>query len=133
MVGTFPDDVRKTLGVQKADQYMQQSGNKQGSPDYSWASVYMGACAVLWQETNESKYEAKLAYFANSQVNALNGVEHTPAGLTYLSQWGPLRHAVGGAGILGIYALGLKKSNAVSSLGQNPEEIAAFAESQVRE
>jgi hypothetical protein len=119
------------MRVQKADQYMQQAGDKQGWPDYSWASVYMGACAVLWQETNESKYEAKLAYFANSHVNALNGVEHTPAGLSYINQWGPLRHAVSDAGILALFALGLKKQNAASSLGQNAEEIAAFAESQV--
>lgn len=116
-------------GMQKAKMYMTSAKSKEWWADYSWGSVYMGACGVMWQETGEDEYEKKLAFFADEQVNARGTIEHTNQGLIYLQQWGPLRHAVGGAGILAMYARGLKGQ--MSSAGQNPEEIMAFAEHQV--
>lgn len=44
------------VGVQDAEKYMSKSGGKQWWSDHSWASVYMGACAVMWEETGESRY-----------------------------------------------------------------------------
>lgn len=63
------------------------------------------------------------------QVNAKGNLFHTPKGLVYVNQWGPLRHAVGDAGILGLYARGLK--GGTSSTGIQADAILAFAESQV--
>lgn len=119
---------------QMAEQYMEQANAKQEHADYSWASVYFGATAVMWQHKLDkgedgATYEAKLAYFADMQVNAKGNLFHTPKGLVYVNQWGPLRHAVGDAGILGLYARGLK--GGTSSTGIQADAILAFAESQI--
>lgn len=71
-----------------------------------------------------------MALFAEAQLNALGDIHHTPGGLLYMSDWGPLRYAVGGAGILGLYARTLNGQPA--SNGLTAEEIMAFAEKQVR-
>ena len=107
---------------------MEGAQSKQHWADYSWGSVYFGACAVMWQATDEGRYEEKLAMFAHKWVNGLD-IAHTDKGLAYILPWGPLRHAVGGAGILAAYARGLEGK--ASSQGQSPEEIMAFAEHQV--
>ena len=107
---------------------MEGASSKQYWADYSWGSVYFGACAVMWEDTNDGRYESKLAMFADEWVNARN-TKHTKQGLMYVLPWGPLRHANGGAGILAVYARGLKGQ--ATSMGQSPEEIMAFAEHQV--
>lgn len=70
-----------------------------------------------------------MAYFAKQQINAVGNIRHTPKGLMYMAEWGPLRYAAGGAGIMAMYARGLKGENA--SNGMTAEEIMAFAEHQV--
>ena len=70
-----------------------------------------------------------MAIFAKNQLNAEGNIHHTPQGLMYMSEWGPLRYASGGAGILAKYARGL--SGGTSSNGIPKEEIFAFAEHQV--
>lgn len=70
-----------------------------------------------------------MAYFAQSQLNAAGNIHHTPQGLMYLAEWGPLRYAAGGAGIMAMYARSLNGQPA--SNGIAPEEIFAFAEHQV--
>lgn len=70
-----------------------------------------------------------MAMFAKNQLNAEGNIHHTPQGLMYMAEWGPLRYAAGGAGILAKYARGL--AGGTSSNGIPKEEIFAFAEHQV--
>lgn len=108
---------------------MGRSGGKEYWADFSWNAVYMGACATMWQETGEDKYEKKMAFFANEQLNSNGNIQQTPKGLTLMNEWGPIRHAVGVAGIMALYARGLEGTD--SSMGDNAESIMAFAEHQV--
>jgi Glycosyl hydrolase family 9 len=72
-------------------------------------------------------YESKLAFFAEAHLKKMHGIKRTPRGLTFVSEWGSLRHAAGAASILAIY------SRALKSNGRDAEasEIMQFAEHQV--
>jgi hypothetical protein len=73
------------------------------------------------------RYKGELQRLADAHLNGANGVKTTPKGLTFVDQWGSLRHAAGVAGVLAGYArvLQAKGQNAQASL------IMSFAERQV--
>ena len=65
-------------------------------------------CLVIQFEViQECRLDAKLAVFADSHLNAKNGIRRTPKGLTFVSEWGSCRHAAGAAAILAVYARGM--------------------------
>jgi hypothetical protein len=66
--------------------------------------------------------------FANAHLNQTNGIVKTPKGLTFVDQWGSLRHAAGVAGVLAGYARVLRTKN--RAVEASP--IMALAERQVR-
>lgn len=68
-----------------------------------------------------------MQYFATSHLDVDNGIRQTPLGLTFVNEWGTLRHASGAAGILAIYARGLE----VKGQTAMADEIMDFAEQQV--
>lgn len=76
---------------------------------------------------NFCRYEDKLKFFADSHIGATNGIRQTPLGLTFVNEWGTLRHAAGAAGILAIYARGIEAKGEMAMA----QEIMAFAEHQV--
>ena len=102
---------------------------------YMWCSPQAAVKQVRtnWYACDECvhacRYEEKMALFAKSQLNAEGNIHHTPQGLMYMSEWGSLRYAAGGAGIMAMYARGLTGGS--SSNGIAAEEIMAFAEHQV--
>jgi hypothetical protein len=73
------------------------------------------------------RYEERLREYAESHLHSTNGVRRTPKGLTYVKEWGSLRHAAGAAGIVSLYGRSqLVKGN------QAGAEMMEFAEQQVR-
>lgn len=47
--------------VQDAEKYMDQSGGKAWWADHSWSAVFMGACAVMWEETGDRRCVEELS------------------------------------------------------------------------
>lgn len=119
--------MRRRPCVQEAEQWQDRASSKQWHADFSWSSVYHGACAVMWLRTHEARYGDKLCYFACSHLEAENGIGRTPSGLTFVSKWGSNRHAAGVAAILACYADGLSEKGCEN----DAEPIMAFARSQV--
>jgi hypothetical protein len=73
------------------------------------------------------RYKEELQRFAEAHLSGTHGVKTTPKGLTFVDEWGSLRHAAGVAGVLAGYARALRAE------GQDAEAslIMAFAERQV--
>jgi hypothetical protein len=44
--------------------------------------------------------DAEIDFFIDSHLNATGGIQRSPKGLTYVSEWGSLRHAAGAAAML---------------------------------
>lgn len=56
-----------------------------------------------------------------------NGIDRTPKGLTFLTEWGSLRHASGAAAIIAFYSRYVRKQDRKRS-----QQMLQFAENQVR-
>jgi hypothetical protein len=67
----------------------------------------------------------KLDYFAQSHLQVQNGIQRTPLGLTFVTEWGSCRHAAGVAAIMAVYARGLRTHDA-----HRAAEMLRFAEQQ---
>eukprot|EP00892_Ulva_mutabilis_P003515 jgi/Ulvmu1/1535/UM011_0265.1 len=105
--------------LQTAKMWQEKAVDKSYYPDYSWQSVYFGATALLWSQTLDPCFGEKLDYFAKSHLNSENGIQRTPCGMTFVSEWGSCRHAAGAAAVLAIYAKGLLKSNPEDEVASN--------------
>ena len=113
--------------MQDALDWQSQAEERASWADYSWQSVYFGACAVLYSVEPDRAIGAKLRYFADSHMRSENGIKRTPCGMTFVTEWGSCRHAAGAAAIMASYARHLA--------AKDPEAAAAilkFAQSQVR-
>lgn len=88
-----------------AQRWQGEAEDKSGFPDFSWQSVYFGACAVMFQTCRDDRYREKLQYFLHCHLEQSNGVKQTPCGMTFLSKWGSCRHAAGAAAVLAAFSL----------------------------
>ena len=68
----------------------------------------------------------KLEYFATSHLDAQNGIQRTPCGLTFVTEWGSCRHAAGAAAVLAVYARHLAPTDS-----QQAAKLLDFARKQV--
>ena len=68
-----------------------------------------------------------LDYFATSHLDVTNGIRRSPQGLTFITEWGSLRHAMGATAVLASYARYLRPRHP-----ERAAKIAEFAEQQVR-
>ena len=119
--------------MQEAFAWKAQCEDKGWYPDYSWAQAYFGAVTVLLTSPslNEQQREvliAKMDFFvgAHLEEGSNESVRRTPKGLTFMSEWGSLRHACGVAALLARYARYL------DSHDMRVADVLEFAEQQVR-
>lgn len=69
-------------------------------------------------------------YFTSSHLYVQKGVKRTPAGLTFMSEWGSLRHAAGVAAIIAFYSRSVRVRDSLGGR-KRADEMLDFAESQV--
>jgi hypothetical protein len=90
---------------------------------HNWDLKDQGATVLLAQTTGKDYYknqaEKWLNYWSNDNGT---GVKHTPGGLAWLTQWGPLRYSANTSFIAGIYSDTVRDYN---------QRYAKFAESQI--
>lgn len=113
--------------MQDALDWQMQAEERATWPDYSWQSVYFGACALLYSVEQDKAMAAKLRYFADSHMGSENGIKRTPCGMTFVTEWGSCRHAAGAAAIMAVYARHLAAKDAEAAAA-----ILKFAQSQAR-
>ena len=101
--------------------------SKQVSTVRNAQAYFGGICALFTEDPTNKELTDKLDFFVTAHLEQTNGVRQTPAGLTFLNEWGSLRHAAGAAAVLALYARMLADTDATRS-----REILAFAQRQVR-
>ena len=42
--------------MQEADGFLERTPASEHGADYSWQSVFVAACGLMWEETGEAKY-----------------------------------------------------------------------------
>lgn len=98
----------------------------------NWDDVSYGAAVVLAQDTRDTRILGDVTGWLDSWVKGTNGVQITPGGLRYISQWGSLRYAANTAMAAGVVADSLIDPGGTYSrlasdsidyiLGENPRQ-----------
>jgi hypothetical protein len=55
-----------TRCLQEAELFQDAAHEASSFADHSWAAVYFGACALMWRETGEDRYELGLLNCAHA-------------------------------------------------------------------
>jgi hypothetical protein len=64
--------------LQDAEALQSEAVNKSWWPDHSWATVYFGACCLMWKETGEQRCESK-SNVNRVTITALNMSTESPS------------------------------------------------------